>query len=154
MAKTRVYELARDLGVESKDVLEQARELGLEVKTASSGLDDAGVELVTHALSGNGVDASAEEEVATETAAPTETTPEEPSAPEPLPEEPGTPEETAPEHTEATRPTLEAVPDVGIAEVERGATVEDFASAIGQEPSEEGPANSWTGRWGGPCPRS
>ena len=36
MPKTRVYELARDLGVDSKDVLEQALELGLEVKTASS----------------------------------------------------------------------------------------------------------------------
>jgi translation initiation factor IF-2 len=36
----RVYELARDLGLESKDVLERAIELGIEVKTASSGLDD------------------------------------------------------------------------------------------------------------------
>ena len=31
MAKKRVYELARELGLESKDVLERARELGLEV---------------------------------------------------------------------------------------------------------------------------
>jgi translation initiation factor IF-2 len=36
----RVYELARELGLESKDVLERAQELGIEVKTASSGLDD------------------------------------------------------------------------------------------------------------------
>ena len=47
MAKTRVYELARDLGLESKDVLERAQELGIEVKTASSGLDEDGVALVT-----------------------------------------------------------------------------------------------------------
>jgi translation initiation factor IF-2 len=46
VAKVRVYELARDLGLESKDVLERARELGLDAKTASSGLDEAGVTLV------------------------------------------------------------------------------------------------------------
>jgi translation initiation factor IF-2 len=42
----RVYELARDLGLESKDVLERAIELGIEVKTASSGLDDDAEALV------------------------------------------------------------------------------------------------------------
>ena len=40
MSKTRIYELARDLDLESKDVLTRAQELGLEVKTASSGLDE------------------------------------------------------------------------------------------------------------------
>jgi translation initiation factor IF-2 len=38
--------LARDLGLESKDVLERAQELGIEVNTASSGLDEDGVALV------------------------------------------------------------------------------------------------------------
>jgi translation initiation factor IF-2 len=46
VAKQRVYELARDLGQESKDVLERAQELGVEVKTASSGLDEDSVALV------------------------------------------------------------------------------------------------------------
>ena len=46
MAKQRVYELARDLGLDSKDVLERARELGVEVKTASSGLDEDSVALI------------------------------------------------------------------------------------------------------------
>ncbi len=46
MAKTRVYELARDLGLDSKDVLARAQELGIEVKTASSGLDEDGTSLV------------------------------------------------------------------------------------------------------------
>ena len=40
VTKTRIYELARDLELESKEVLARAQELGLEVKTASSGLDD------------------------------------------------------------------------------------------------------------------
>jgi len=46
VAKVRVYELARELGQESKDVLERARDLGVEVKTASSGLDEDAVTLV------------------------------------------------------------------------------------------------------------
>jgi translation initiation factor IF-2 len=46
VAKQRVYELARDLGLESRDVLERAQELGVEVKTASSGLDEDSVALV------------------------------------------------------------------------------------------------------------
>ena len=46
MAKVRVYELARELDLESKDVLARAQELGLEVKTASSGLDEESVALV------------------------------------------------------------------------------------------------------------
>ena len=40
MPKVRLYELARDLDRESKDVLERAKELGLDVKTASSGLEE------------------------------------------------------------------------------------------------------------------
>ncbi len=40
VSRTRIYELARDLGLESKDVLARALELGLDVKTASSGLDE------------------------------------------------------------------------------------------------------------------
>jgi len=52
VAKVRIYELARDLGLESKDVLDRAKDLGLDVKTASSGLDEAGVAAVTAALSG------------------------------------------------------------------------------------------------------
>ncbi len=46
VAKVRVYELARDLGQESKDVLARAQELGIEVKTASSGLDEDAAALV------------------------------------------------------------------------------------------------------------
>ncbi len=47
MAKTRVYELARELGMDSKDVLARAQELGIEAKTASSGLDEDAVGIVT-----------------------------------------------------------------------------------------------------------
>ena len=42
----RVYELARDLALESKEVLARAHELDIAVKTASSGLDEEAVALV------------------------------------------------------------------------------------------------------------
>jgi translation initiation factor IF-2 len=40
VAKKRLYEIARELELESREVLERALELGLEVKTASSGLEE------------------------------------------------------------------------------------------------------------------
>ena len=39
MAKKRVYEVARELGIPSRDVVKRAQSLGLAVTTASSGLD-------------------------------------------------------------------------------------------------------------------
>lgn len=39
MAKTRIYELAKEIGVESKDVLALAQKMGADAKTVSSGLD-------------------------------------------------------------------------------------------------------------------
>jgi translation initiation factor IF-2 len=63
VAKVRIYELARELGLESKDVLERAQSLGLEVKTASSGLDEDGVALVRTSFDGK-----IEEEVVDEVA--------------------------------------------------------------------------------------
>ncbi len=135
MAKTRVYELARDLGVDSKEVLEQAIELGLEVKTASSGLDEAEVELVTLALAdgGSGEAAkSAEPEPADGTPAEPESEAEAPRA-EPEPEAEPRPEPEAPEGGEEPETTED---DVQLAEVEAGMSVEEFAAAIGQPASE------------------
>ncbi|HEX2153506.1 MAG TPA: translation initiation factor IF-2 [Acidimicrobiia bacterium] len=132
MAKTRVYELARDLGMESKDVLEQALELGLEVKTASSGLDEAEVELVTLALAdGGGADASAT--VAEPAQPPVETQAEPTTQPEPTPEpEPAPQPEPEPEQEVAAEPAAE----VEIADVKAGMSVEEFAGAIGQPAGE------------------
>jgi len=49
----RVYELAKDLGIDSKELLLQAHDLGIEVKTASSGLDDESAELLRLAVAGD-----------------------------------------------------------------------------------------------------
>jgi len=130
VAKTRVYELARDLGVDSKEVLEQAIELGLNVKTASSGLDEAEVELVTMALAdGGGASTTETDEATAEEAVAEEAGAEEASA-EPEPETAEA--EAAP----AEEPQETADEDVQIAEVEAGMTVEEFAAAIGQPASE------------------
>ena len=43
VAKKRNYEVARDLGVPSRDVVERAQSLGLAITAASSGLDADGL---------------------------------------------------------------------------------------------------------------
>ena len=103
----RVYELARELGIDSKEVLEHALELGLEVKTASSGLDDDSAELLRLAF-------APEEETVEQAleAGPTEVAP-------------------APE---AVEPPQRA--EVDIASIPEGATVAEFAAAIGQPVAE------------------
>ncbi len=102
----RVYELARDLGLDSKVVLEQAQALGLEVKTASSGLDDESAELLRLAIAGDEPPAAAGVEVA---------------VPEEEPEE---------------EPEPEAETQVGLASLKEGATVAEFAESLGVPSSE------------------
>ncbi|MEX0795952.1 MAG: translation initiation factor IF-2 [Acidimicrobiia bacterium] len=115
----RVYELARDLGLESKDVLEQAKELGLDVKTASSGLDAEGAELVRKALATDEAPAAAVEVEPEVTAVEEEAA----AAPE---AEPASKPEPAP------APEPEAETEVAIASITAGASVADFAEAISQ----------------------
>ncbi|MGH8958263.1 MAG: translation initiation factor IF-2, partial [Acidimicrobiia bacterium] len=50
MAKLRIYELARELGLESKEVLDHAHELGIEAKTASSSIEETDADLVRLAI--------------------------------------------------------------------------------------------------------
>ena len=117
----RVYELARDLGVDSKQLLQQALDLGIEVKTASSGLDNESAELLRLAVAGDEPEA-AEPAVATDIVesgagkAAIATDIVEPQASsaavEPLPEQ-------------------EPAPEVEIVSVPSGATVTQFAEALG-----------------------
>jgi translation initiation factor IF-2 len=98
----RVYELAKDLGIESKDLLAQAHDLGIEVKTASSGLDDESAELLRLAVAGDEPEvAEAEPEAEAEA--------EEEAAPEPAPE-----------------PEVE----LDIVSIPSGASVTEFADAL------------------------
>jgi len=112
----RVYELARDLGVDSKEVVAHATELGLEVKTASSGLSDEAAELLRLAIAPEtSTEAVTEDEADTApTAAEVEEAPVESEA-EPVAVTPDEPEV-----------------EVEIASLVEGATVSDFADAVAQ----------------------
>jgi translation initiation factor IF-2 len=117
----RVYELARELGVESKEILEQAEELGLDARTASSGLSQEGADLLRLAFSPDGASAASTVEEA------------------PVIEElPGEPAEPALEEGAAEVPAepATATAEVEIAYVDEGATVSDFANAIGKPTGE------------------
>jgi len=110
----RVYELARELGVDSKEVLTHAGDLGIEVKTASSGLDEESAELLRMAFAPpeeEGESAAAEAEAIAEqpVAAPVEAVPEE----------------------AAEAVGAEEAAEVRIASLGEGATVSEFAESIG-----------------------
>lgn len=111
MAKLRIYELARELGLESKEVLEQAHSLGVEAKTASSSIESSDADLIKLAF--------IEAKSATAAAAPTAPEPEL-SSPEPTPVEP------------EAAPVAQEVRVVSIAE---GASVGDVAEALGETPA-------------------
>ncbi len=143
MAKKRVYELARELGLESKDVLERALELGIEVKTASSGLDEDAAALVQMSYDEAADKPAAEPEPkAAPKPAPTPEPKPEPKAapkpaptPEPAPEPTPTPEPEAEAEAEAdTDADADAADDSDekIIAVTAGITVAEFATEIGE----------------------
>ena len=99
----RVHELAKELGVASKEVLAQAHELGIEVKTASSGLSDEAADLLRLAF-----------------------------APEEEPEPEVGETEAVEVAEEAEEAEQEASAEVSIATLAEGATVAEFAEAVGQ----------------------
>ncbi|MDH3189620.1 MAG: translation initiation factor IF-2 N-terminal domain-containing protein [Acidimicrobiia bacterium] len=117
----RIYELARDLGRESRDVLTRAQEMGLDVKTASSGLDDESAELLRLSFAPGDTTSGEAETIETPTepdvaavdvaAADGDQTAASPTEPEP---------EAEPER------------DIDITSVKQGASVAEFAEAVSQ----------------------
>ncbi|MBT8249180.1 MAG: translation initiation factor IF-2 [Acidimicrobiia bacterium] len=138
MAKIRVYELARELDMESKDVAERARELGFEVKTASSGLDEESAELVR--LSYQDAEPSAIPDTSQESpdadpglpAEPTTETPQPaPAAPAPTEAEPAASKPAAPQEDVEEVSRLDAADgELGLVEVPEGVTVGELAEAM------------------------
>jgi len=121
VAKVRIYELAKELGVESKDVIAQAADLGFEAHTASSGVEESDADLIRLAFAeaaGGATDAVAPREVP---AAPPAPVPAAPSGSDGAPDaaSPSAPEEAPGEEVE-------------IVTVAPGATVAAFAEAVGQ----------------------
>ena len=118
MARVRIYQIARELGLSSQDVIQQATEIGLAVKAASSSISSEEAELVRFALVGE---------------VPPAPTPE--PQPEPAPEAepaPVEPEDEIPVSEEEAEQTPEpdVVPDV-VVEVSDRASVAEYAEALG-----------------------
>lgn len=120
----RVYELARDLGVESKDVLAQAEELDIEVKTASSGLSDEEAELLRLAFT------PADEPAAEPEGTVAETREAEAKVAE-VSEEAEASDARAAEPA-AVATAVEPAEEVQIVSLRAGATVAEFAEAVGR----------------------
>ena len=128
MAKTRIYELARDLDLESKEVLARAQELGLAVKTASSGVDEDEAGLIRLSYQEE-TDAPASEdapEAPVEEAAPE-------AAEDAAPVEEAEPEDDEPEGDETDAPAPRGPLTEGgleLLEVPHGVTVAELATLM------------------------
>lgn len=112
MAKVRVYELARELGVESKVVLDQAHLLGIDAKTASSSVEETDGELIKLALSEDKASVAVEAE-------PVEVVETPAAEAAPIPFEPPPPPQ-----------------EVKVVTLKEGATVGEFATALGESPGD------------------
>jgi translation initiation factor IF-2 len=141
--------LARELGLESKDVLQRAQELGFAVKTSSSGLDEAAAAQLKQSFAPeparDTVEAAAPETAQPEptpqpeAASAAEPEPDIAPSPEPAPEaaQPETAPQPAPAPPEAAQPEpapqpAPAPPDEKIIAVTAGVTVAEFATEIGE----------------------
>jgi len=128
VAKKRLYEIARELELESREVLDRAVELGLEVKTASSGLEEDDAALLVMSF----------QETSSPTAtAPGAAEPDEVVEPEPAAtvQEEAVPE--APAATIADEPDDVVGESAGtILKIESGATSAVFAERVGRSVGE------------------
>ncbi|MFI0736486.1 translation initiation factor IF-2 [Streptomyces sp. NPDC021100] len=102
MAKVRVYELAKEFGVESKVVMAKLQELGEFVRSASSTIEAPVVRKLTDALQGPGGNAG---KSAAKPAAPRKAAPAKPGAPTP-----GAPRPAAPAPKPAAAPSTPSTP--------------------------------------------
>ena len=137
MAKKRLYEIARELDLESRDVLERALELGLEVKTASSGLEEDDAALLALSF-----------QEASEQAAPVPAKPEPKGAaaveskpaPAKKPETPETEEPEEPEEPDELPAPASGEPDQvpggAVLTIGSGATSAMFAEKVGRSVGE------------------
>ncbi|MEU6557596.1 translation initiation factor IF-2 [Streptomyces sp. NPDC046915] len=110
MAKVRVYELAKEFGVESKVVMAKLQELGEFVRSASSTIEAPVVRKLTDAFQGGGNGKSAPRKAAPRPAAPSPAQAARPAAPKPgAPKPPSAPQPAAPQPT-AQQPSAPSAP--------------------------------------------
>ncbi|HEX2057053.1 MAG TPA: translation initiation factor IF-2 [Actinomycetota bacterium] len=132
MAKPRVHEVAKELGLSSKEVLAHLEQIGQPAKSHSSSIDEDLAARVRSEL-GNGaapapVEAPRVEEAPPPAAAEPEPAPEPAPPPEPEPE----PEPIPP----AAETEPEPEPAAEVIRVHRGITAKDFAEALDRSPAE------------------
>ena len=65
MAKQKIHELAKELGISSKEVLQKAKELGIEVASHLSNVDDEQIKKIKNAFSNNSKDEVADKKAET-----------------------------------------------------------------------------------------
>ncbi|WP_329378654.1 translation initiation factor IF-2 [Streptomyces sp. NBC_01351] len=126
MAKVRVYELAKEFGVESKVVMAKLQELGEFVRSASSTIEAPVVRKLTDALQGPGGNAG---KTAAKPGAPRKAAPAKPAAPSPA----------AAARPAAPKPGVPAAPKPAVAEAPAAATPVTPA-ASGPRPGPKAPA--------------
>jgi translation initiation factor IF-2 len=131
MAKMRVHQIAKELGLASKDAVDMLTQLGVDVRNHASTIEDAEAaklrELVKNGSS-TPVAVAAPAPAVPAPAAPVVATPAAPpAAPAPKPE-PAVAAAPAP----SPQPAEETAPDAGEIVVPRGVTVTDFAGKIGK----------------------
>ena len=128
----RVYELAKELGLSSKELVARLHSLGVEAKSHMSTIDAAGVDLIRKE-SGAAPAASAEPAAEPPAQAPSEP-PTEPVAPAPAPaEEKKAPAPPQPE--EAQAPAAAPTGDGKVITVRGGMQVKDLAERMGVRPN-------------------
>lgn len=131
MAKVRVYDLAKELGLSSKETIAALADAGIEVKSHSSTIEEAEADRVRSTLDGKAAPAEAAEAAAQPEAASVEAPPQKASAQEAATAtatevaEEAPPEEAAPEE-----PARRGI------QVPRGITVEELAERLGRAPTE------------------
>ncbi|MYS14338.1 translation initiation factor IF-2 N-terminal domain-containing protein, partial [Streptomyces sp. SID4982] len=104
MAKVRVYELAKEFGVESKVVMAKLQELGEFVRSASSTIEAPVVRKLTDAFQGGGNGKSAPRKATPKPGAPSPAQTARPAAPKPATPKPAAQQPAAPAAPSAPAP--------------------------------------------------
>ena len=142
MARPRVHEVAKELGLTSKEVLAHLERIGAPAKSHSSAIEESVAERVRAELT-NGTPTSQPAAAAPTAAQPTAReaaeakaapeAPVEPDAAEPAPGADAGPERAEPTASADPAPTVTAEPRIV---VHRGVTVADFAAKLSRSPAE------------------
>jgi translation initiation factor IF-2 len=133
MPNIRVYELAKDIGVPSKSLIDELKSQGIDIKSHMSTLDEETAELIVDLYR----EAEAPESMVSSESSPATAVVPEPSVPEPSVPEPSVPEPSVPEPSVSEPSVPEPRTSASVAETLSNVlrlpevlTVKDFAAAL------------------------